>query len=75
MPQVYLWDQDAYRKKATGLTLYKGIIIGIAGLLALFLTIVFVVKGAIIFPAAAASPGRCWPMPVSISGSSSASSR
>ncbi|ACL55314.1 sensor domain-containing phosphodiesterase [Methylobacterium nodulans] len=54
VPQLYLWDQDAYRKKATGLTLYKGIIIGIAGLLALFLTVVFVVKGAIIFPAAAA---------------------
>ncbi|MFC6050806.1 7TM diverse intracellular signaling domain-containing protein, partial [Methylobacterium hispanicum] len=54
IPQVHLWDQDAYRKKAAGLTLYKGIIIGIAGLLALFLTIVFVVKGAIIFPAAAA---------------------
>ena len=54
VPQVYLWDQDAYRKKTAGLTLYKGIIIGIAGLLALFLTIIFVVKGAIIFPAAAA---------------------
>nr|WP_232627926.1 sensor domain-containing phosphodiesterase [Methylobacterium sp. Leaf118] len=54
VPQVYLWDQDAYRKKTSGLTLYKGIIIGIAGLLALFLTIIFVVKGAIIFPAAAA---------------------
>ncbi|GJE19385.1 hypothetical protein AIGOOFII_4133 [Methylobacterium marchantiae] len=54
VPQVYLWDQEAYRKKSTGLTLYKGIIIGIAGLLALFLTIIFVVKGAIIFPAAAA---------------------
>ncbi|MFD6320319.1 EAL domain-containing protein [Methylorubrum thiocyanatum] len=54
IPQVYLWDQDAYRKKTSGLTLYKGIIIGIAGLLALFLTIIFVVKGAIIFPAAAA---------------------
>ncbi|GJD75573.1 hypothetical protein CFIICLFH_3815 [Methylobacterium goesingense] len=53
IPQVYLWDQEAYRKKSTGLTLYKGIIIGIAGLLALFLTIIFVVKGAIIFPAAA----------------------
>ena len=38
----------------TSLTLYKGIVIGIAGLLALFLTIVFVVKGAVIFPAAAA---------------------
>ncbi|WP_375465165.1 EAL domain-containing protein [uncultured Methylobacterium sp.] len=54
IPQVHLWDQDAYRKKNAGLTLYKGIIIGISGLLALFLTIVFVVKGAIIFPAAAA---------------------
>ncbi|MCE4222343.1 EAL domain-containing protein [Methylobacterium sp. C25] len=54
VPQVYLWDQDAYRKKTSGLTLYEGIIIGIAGLLALFLTIIFVVKGAIIFPAAAA---------------------
>jgi diguanylate cyclase (GGDEF)-like protein/PAS domain S-box-containing protein len=54
VPQIYLWDTDSYRKKTTGLTLYKGIIIGIAGLLALFLTIVFVVKGALIFPAAAA---------------------
>ena len=35
-------------------TLYQGILIGIAGLLALFLTIVFVVRGALIFPAAAA---------------------
>ena len=30
------------------------IVLGISGLLALFLTIVFVVKGAVIFPAAAA---------------------
>ena len=54
VPQVYLWDSDSYKDRLNGLTLYKGIIIGIAGLLALFLTIVFVVKGAIIFPAAAA---------------------
>ena len=53
IPQVYLWEQEAYKQKVNGLTLYKGIIIGIAGLLALFLTIVFVVKGAVIFPAAA----------------------
>jgi hypothetical protein len=52
--QVYLWEAEAYKQKVNGLTLYKGIIIGIAGLLALFLTIVFVVKGALIFPAAAA---------------------
>jgi diguanylate cyclase (GGDEF)-like protein/PAS domain S-box-containing protein len=54
LPQLYLWEPDAYKDKTTGLTLYKGIVIGIAGLLALFLTIVFVVKGAVIFPAAAA---------------------
>ena len=54
LPQLYLWEPDAYKDKVTSLTLYKGIVIGIAGLLALFLTIVFVVKGAVIFPAAAA---------------------
>ncbi len=54
LPQLHLWDADAYKERVNGLTLYKGIIIGIAGLLALFLTIIFVVKGAVIFPAAAA---------------------
>jgi diguanylate cyclase (GGDEF)-like protein/PAS domain S-box-containing protein len=54
LPQIYLWEPDSYKDKITSLTLYKGIVIGIAGLLALFLTIVFVVKGAVIFPAAAA---------------------
>ncbi|WP_244510537.1 EAL domain-containing protein [Microvirga guangxiensis] len=54
LPQLHLWDGAAYKERVNGLTLYKGIIIGIAGLLALFLTIVFVVKGALIFPAAAA---------------------
>ena len=54
LPQLYLWDLESYKDKLTSLTLYRGIVIGIAGLLALFLTIVFVVKGAVIFPAAAA---------------------
>ncbi len=54
LPQLYLWEPDAYRQKLNGLTLYKGIVIGIAGLVALFLTITFVVKGAVIFPASAA---------------------
>lgn len=54
LPQLYLWEPESYKDKVTSLTLYKGIVIGIAGLLALFLTIVFVVKGAVIFPAAAA---------------------
>jgi len=54
LPQLYLWDPDAYKDKINSLTLYKGIVMGIAGLLALFLTIAFVVKGTAMFPAAAA---------------------
>ncbi|MFN8828683.1 MAG: EAL domain-containing protein [Labrys sp. (in: a-proteobacteria)] len=54
LPQLILWDPDAYKDKVNSLTLYKGIVIGIAGLLALFLTIAFVVKGTAMFPAAAA---------------------
>ena len=54
LSQLYLWQPEAYKDKVNGLTLYQGIVIGIAGLLALFLTIMFVVKGAIMFPAAAA---------------------
>jgi diguanylate cyclase (GGDEF)-like protein/PAS domain S-box-containing protein len=54
LPQVYLWEPDAYKDKINSFTLYHGIVIGIAGLLALFLTILFVVKGSVMFPAAAA---------------------
>jgi diguanylate cyclase (GGDEF)-like protein/PAS domain S-box-containing protein len=54
LPQIYLWEPDAYKDKGASLTLYQGILIGVAGLLALFLTIVFVVQGALVFPAAAA---------------------
>ncbi len=54
LPQLYLWQPDAYKDKVNSFTLYHGIVIGIAGLLALFLTILFVVKGSVMFPAAAA---------------------
>ena len=54
LPQIYLWEPDAYKDKINSFTLYHGIVIGIAGLLALFLTILFVVKGSVMFPAAAA---------------------
>ena len=39
LPQLYLWEPDAYKDKVNSFTLYYGIVIGIAGLLALFLTI------------------------------------
>lgn len=54
LPQVYLWEPDAYKDKINSFTLYQGIVIGISGLLALVLTILFVVKGSVMFPAAAA---------------------
>jgi diguanylate cyclase (GGDEF)-like protein/PAS domain S-box-containing protein len=54
LTQIYLWEPDAYKDKVNSITLYYGIVIGIAGLLALFLTILFVVKSSIMFPAAAA---------------------
>ena len=53
LPQLYLWEPDAWRDKLASLTLYKGIVIGISGLLALFLSIVFLVRGSAIFIAAA----------------------
>ena len=54
LPQVYLWDPEPYKNSVNSYTLYRGIVIGIAGLLALFLTILFVVKGTSMFPATAA---------------------
>jgi len=54
LPQLYLWDADAYKDSINSYTLYRGIVLGISGLLALFLTIVFVVKGTAMFPATAA---------------------
>jgi diguanylate cyclase (GGDEF)-like protein/PAS domain S-box-containing protein len=54
LTQLYLWQPEVYKDKINSITLYHGIVIGIAGLLALFLTILFVVKGSVMFPAAAA---------------------
>nr|WP_261401743.1 EAL domain-containing protein [Chenggangzhangella methanolivorans] len=52
--QLTLWEPDAYKDKVNSFTLFRGIMLGIAGLLALILTILFVVKGSMMFPAAAA---------------------
>jgi hypothetical protein len=54
VPHINVWDPEAYKDKINSFTLYHGMVIGIAGLLALFLTILFVVKGSVMFPAAAA---------------------
>jgi diguanylate cyclase (GGDEF)-like protein/PAS domain S-box-containing protein len=54
LPQLTVWEPDAYKDAVNSYTLYEGIVLGIAGLLALFLTILFVVKGSAMFPATAA---------------------
>jgi diguanylate cyclase (GGDEF)-like protein/PAS domain S-box-containing protein len=53
LPQLYLWKPDAYKDQLANFTFYKGILIGIAGMLAVLLTTVFVVRGTAMFPAAA----------------------
>ncbi|MEM7301845.1 MAG: EAL domain-containing protein [Pseudomonadota bacterium] len=54
LPQFTLWEPDAYKDTVNSYTLYRGIVLGISGLLAVFLTILFVVKGSSMFPATAA---------------------
>jgi PAS domain S-box-containing protein len=54
LPEVLLWQPDAYEDMINSYTLYRGVVLGIAGLLALFLSVLFVVKGTAMFPATAA---------------------
>ncbi len=53
LPQLYIWEPEAYKDTINAYTLFRGIVIGISGLLALFLTILFVVRGTVMFPATA----------------------
>ena len=54
LPEIHLWRPDAYESMINSYTLYRGVVLGIAGLLALFLSVLFVVKGTAMFPATAA---------------------
>ncbi len=54
LPQIYLWQPEAYKDSINSYTLYHGILLGISGLLALLLTVLFVVRGTGLFPATAA---------------------
>ncbi|HWT31336.1 MAG TPA: diguanylate cyclase, partial [Propylenella sp.] len=54
LPEVLLWEPEAYDDMVNSYTLYRGVVLGIAGLLALFLSVLFVVKGTAMFPATAA---------------------
>ncbi len=65
---------DAYKDTVNAFTLYRGIVLGIAGLLALILTILFVVKGTAMLPLLQRSPGRCSAISAWISAFSKSSS-
>ncbi|AQX30350.1 EAL domain-containing protein [Bartonella schoenbuchensis] len=54
LPKIYLWKPEAYKDTINSYTLYHGILLGISGLLALLLTVLFVVRGTGLFPATAA---------------------
>ena len=53
-PELYLWKPDAYRDYVNSFTLFRGVVLGVAALAAVFLTIMFVVRGRGIFPTTAA---------------------
>lgn len=53
LPLLRLWEPDSYRDSLNAYTLYKGVIVGIAGLLAVFFLVVFVIKGTMMFASAA----------------------
>ena len=52
-PRLFLWQARAFEKRARDFTLFKGILLGITGLLAVFLTAIFVANHRAIFPSAA----------------------
>ncbi|WP_068318558.1 EAL domain-containing protein [Polycladidibacter hongkongensis] len=54
LPELRLWKPEPYKDNINAYTLFHGIVLGIAGLLSLFLTILFIVKGTVLFPATAA---------------------
>ncbi len=54
LPKLFLWEPASYKETANSYTLYYGIVLGISGLLAVFLTILFIIRGSSMFPATAA---------------------
>lgn len=52
-PRVFLWKPLAFSKKLRDMMLFNGIMLGIVGILAIFLTAIFVANHKSIFPATA----------------------
>jgi diguanylate cyclase (GGDEF)-like protein len=53
VPHLTLWDADAYQAKQQDRMLFQGVLLGITGLLAIFLTAIFAANHRAIFPATA----------------------
>ncbi|MGZ5917369.1 MAG: EAL domain-containing protein [Methyloceanibacter sp.] len=53
VPRLFLWDPDAYQTKQQDRMLFNGVLLGITGLLAIFLTAIFAANHRAIFPATA----------------------
>ena len=49
-PRLYLWDPLAYEQSERNSTLFHGILLGLTGLLAIFLTSIFAANHKMIFP-------------------------
>jgi diguanylate cyclase (GGDEF)-like protein len=53
VPRLSLWDPNAYQAKQQDRMLFNGVLLGITGLLAIFLTAIFAANHRAIFPATA----------------------
>ncbi|MGH6864780.1 MAG: EAL domain-containing protein [Methyloceanibacter sp.] len=53
VPRLTLWDPNAYQAKRQDRMLFNGVLLGITGLLAIFLTAIFAANHRAIFPATA----------------------
>ncbi|MEG6508751.1 EAL domain-containing protein [Methyloligella sp. 2.7D] len=53
VPRMSLWDPEAYQNKQQDRMLFNGVLLGIAGVLAIFLTAIFAANHRAIFPATA----------------------
>ncbi len=54
LPELFLWKPETYSDYINSFTLFRGIVLGISAVVAVFLTIMFVVKGRGVFPVTAA---------------------
>jgi hypothetical protein len=75
LPEIHLWQPEAYEEIINSYTLYRGVVLGIAGLLALFLSVLSSSRAPRCSRPQPHWRGPCWPIFRSILASGAASSR